>query len=147
MNKRNVSSAISPKKKHLDIGESSALALYAVLQMVNFGIHDKFLVVLADGIKKYEGAVLESESEESLEGKLEVTLEQANAHLKEYGEVVWTHPGFAPNEEGVKLVMDALDGGGAGPNLEIASARDVALAVATRAAHPGSEADYGEEQR
>jgi cysteine synthase/rhodanese-related sulfurtransferase len=123
------------KKKHLDIGESSALALYAVLQMVNFGIHDKFLVVLADGIKKYEGA-LESESEESLEGKLEVTLEQANAHLKEYGEVVWTHPGFAPNEEGVKLVMDALDGGGAGPNLEIASARDVALAVATHQLTP-----------
>jgi cysteine synthase len=125
------------KKKQLDIGESSALALYAVLQMVNFGIHDKFLVVLADGITKYKHA-LESESQEDLEGRLEVTLEQANAHMKEYGAVVWTHPGFAPNEEGVKLVMNALDAGGAiAPNLEVASARDVALAVATHQLPPG----------
>jgi cysteine synthase len=127
-------------KKQLDIGESSALGLYTVLQMVNFGTHDKFLVVLADGIKKYKLA-LEAESEEeeeSLEGRLEVTLDQANAHLKEYGAVVWTHPGYAPNAEGVKLVMDALDrSGGAAPELEVASARDVALTVATRQLAPG----------
>ena len=41
-------------KRGFDIGESSALALYAVLQMVNFGTDGKFVVILADGAKKYK---------------------------------------------------------------------------------------------
>src|SRR5438128_5637866 len=36
-----------------DIGESSALALYACLQMLNYGGGDKIVVMLADGIDKY----------------------------------------------------------------------------------------------
>src|SRR5207247_9920390 len=38
-----------------DIGESSALALYAVMQMENYGGNGgaKFVVIIADGIQKY----------------------------------------------------------------------------------------------
>jgi len=119
------------KKKRLDIGESSALALFAVLQMVNFGVKGDYLVVLADGIEKYKNA-LEAEGEESLEGKLEVTLDEARAHLGEYGAVVWTHPGYAPNDEGAKLVAAALDGGKGSATLEVARPIDVARAVTTQ---------------
>jgi cysteine synthase/rhodanese-related sulfurtransferase len=119
------------KKKGLDLGESSALALYAVLQMVNFGIQGNYLVVLADGIKKYERS-LRPEGGEDLEGKLEVTLEEARAHLNEYGAVVWTHPGYAPNDEGVKLVVSALDGGNGSTTLEVARPIDVARVVTTQ---------------
>lgn len=59
-------------KRGLDLGESSALALYAVLQMVNFGIQGNYLVVLVDGIEKYERS-LSPESGEDLEGKLSHT--------------------------------------------------------------------------
>src|SRR3712207_7461217 len=40
--------------KGYDIGESSALALYAVMQMANFGGEGgrKFVVMVADGIQK-----------------------------------------------------------------------------------------------
>ncbi|MDA4131967.1 MAG: pyridoxal-phosphate dependent enzyme [Thaumarchaeota archaeon] len=119
------------KKKGLDIGESSALALYAVIQMVNFGIRGNYLVVLADGVEKYE-RTLGPDGEESIEGKLEVTLEQAKAHLSEYGAVVWTHPGYAPNDEGAKLVVSALGGGKNSAALEVASPTDVARAVTSR---------------
>jgi cysteine synthase/rhodanese-related sulfurtransferase len=124
------------KKKGLDLGESSALALYAVLQMVNFGIHGKYVVILADGIAKYQRS-LGQEKGEDLEGKLEVTLEQARSHRGEYGAVVWTHPGYVPNAEGIKLVAAAIDDEKDKTNLEIASPADVARAVATRQIPPG----------
>ena len=124
------------RKKGLDIGESSALALYAVLQMVNFGIQGKYLVLIADGAKKYK-QVLRVGQKEDLEGKLEVTLDQARAHFGEYGAVVWTHPGYVPNAEGAKLVVAALsEGEGAAP-MEVASVADVAQTVATRQLPPG----------
>ena len=123
------------RKRELDLGESSALALYAVLQMVNFGVPGNYLVILADGIEKYERSL--EPVKEDIEGKLEVTLEQAKSHLNEYGAIVWTHPGYAPNEEGAKLVVSALDGGKDGAKLEIASAADVARAVGTRQVPPG----------
>ena len=117
------------KKYHLDLGESSALALYAVLQMVNFGIEGNFVVILADGIAKYEG-MLEAGFKEDLEGKLEVTVEQARDHIGEYGAVVWTHPGYRPNEAGEKMVVSAL--GEDSKPLEVVPAMDIARAVATQ---------------
>ncbi len=36
-----------------DIGESSALALYAVLQMVNSGVTGDYVVILPDGVEKH----------------------------------------------------------------------------------------------
>lgn len=119
-------------KKGLDIGESSALALYAVIQMVNFGVQSRFLVVLADGIEKYEKA-LEPAVGSELDGKLEVTLEEAKAHVNEYAAIMWTHPGYLPNGEGEGLVLATLNNGKSeGPAFEIASPLDVAQTVAGR---------------
>src|SRR3989442_855764 len=40
--------------KGYDMGESSALALYACLQMLNFGEGQQFVVIFADGLEKYQ---------------------------------------------------------------------------------------------
>jgi cysteine synthase len=47
-----------------DIGESSALALYAALQMVNDGVTGDFVVILPDGVEKYR-KTLEPEQDPS----------------------------------------------------------------------------------
>jgi len=119
------------KRKGLDLGESGALALYAVVQMANFGVQGGFVVMLADGISKYAGT-LELAGEDELEGRLEVTVEQARAHLGDYGAVIWTHPGYAPNDDGMRVVAAALDGGAGSVPLEVAGATDVAQVVTTR---------------
>src|SRR3989449_2870713 len=88
-----------------DIGESSALALYACLQMLNYGGGDKFVVMLADGIDKYRstlGTVAQAPP------PLEVTLPQASSSVADYGEVLWTHGMFVPKEDGIKLVASCL---------------------------------------
>ena len=95
-------------RRGFDIGESSALALYAVLQMVNFGMDGKFVVILADGAKKYkhtiESALIEEEEAEGLE----VSLEGARSRPGRFDEVVWTHTGYVPTEEGSKLIASLL---------------------------------------
>src|SRR2546425_12185409 len=91
--------------KGYDIGESSALALYACLQMLNYGVGDKFVVMLADGIDKYRstlGTVAQAPP------PLEVTLSQASSSVADYGEVLWTHGMFVPKEDGIKLVASSL---------------------------------------
>ena len=88
-----------------DIGESSALALYACLQMLNYGVGDKFVVMVADGIDKYRstlGTVAQAPP------PLEVTLSQASSSVADYGEVLWTHGMFVPKEDGIKLVASSL---------------------------------------
>jgi cysteine synthase len=127
------------QKKGLDIGESGALALYAVLQMVNFGLAGRYLVIVADGVKKYEGGLV-TESKDDTEGKLEVTAEQAKAHLSSYGEVIWTHPGYIPNDQGAKVVMAAIGDTGNAPPFDVARAIDVAQTVATGQPSPGLKA-------
>ena len=110
-------------RRGFDIGESSALALYAVLQMVNFGMDGGFVVVLADGAKKYrrtlEAALYQEEQEEGLE----VTLENAKSKPGKYDSVVWTHMGYVPSEEGVRLIASSL--GVPEGSVKIADARDV----------------------
>ena len=88
-----------------DIGESSALALYACLQMLNYGVSERFVVILADGIDKYRntlGTVGQAPP------PLEVTLSEANASIADYGEVLWTHGMFVPKEDGIKLLASSL---------------------------------------
>jgi cysteine synthase A len=94
--------------KGLDLGESSALALYAVLQMVNFGMDGKFVVILADGAKKYKRTIESVLNEEEREEGLEVTLESAKSRPGRFDEVVWTHTGYVPSEEGAKLIASSL---------------------------------------
>lgn len=109
-----------------DIGESSALALYACLQMLNYGVGDKFVVMLADGIDKYRstlGSVAQAPP------PLEVTLTQASSSVADYGEVVWTHGMFVPKEDGIKLLASSL--GCEESKIRIARASDVQRLIST----------------
>jgi cysteine synthase/rhodanese-related sulfurtransferase len=91
-------------RKGYDIGESSALAIYATLQMVNYGVGERFVVILADGIQKYMERGAKQEAEESLE----VTVQEANSNQADFGGVVWTHPVFLPSEGGIELLASSL---------------------------------------
>jgi cysteine synthase/rhodanese-related sulfurtransferase len=109
-----------------DIGESSALALYACLQMLNYGVGDKFVVMLADGIDKYRstlGTVAQAPP------PLEVTLLQASSSVEDYGEVLWTHGMFVPKEDGIKLVASSL--GCNESKIKVARASDVQTLIST----------------
>jgi len=115
-------------RRGFDVGESSALALYAVLQMVNFGGGGRFVVMLADGAGKYKRvleAALEQEAEEEEEG-LEVTAEAARTNPERYGRVVWAHAGYVPNDAGKGLITSSL---GRKDALAVANASDVVKVV------------------
>jgi cysteine synthase len=109
-----------------DIGESSALALYACLQMLNYGVGDKFVVMVADGIDKYRstlGSVAQAAA------PLEVTLPQASLSMADYGEVLWTHGMFVPKEDGIKLLASSL--GCDESKIKVALASDVQSLIST----------------
>jgi cysteine synthase/rhodanese-related sulfurtransferase len=113
--------------KGYNIGESSALALYACIQMLNFCVGDKFVVIVADGIQKYRKSL-----ETRVEGtkRYEVTFGEARSSLSDYGEVLWTHTMFVPKDEGIKLISSAL---GCDQNLvKIARARDVEAVISNQ---------------
>jgi len=118
-----------------DVGESSALALYAVLQMVNFGMGGSFVVILADGAKKYKRSVESVLEKEEQEEGMEVTLESVKARPDRFDEVVWTHTGYVPNEEGVKLIASSL--GRPASSVKVAQPRDVVLLITGAELPPG----------
>ncbi len=109
-----------------DIGESSALALYSCIQMLNYGVGDKFVVMLADGVQKY---LKNMEPHVETSGPVEVTINEANSSIANYGEVLWTHAMFVPKEEGVKLVASSL--GCDESKVKIATAQDVQKLLST----------------
>jgi cysteine synthase len=106
-----------------DVGESGALALYACLQMLNFGPPKKYVVIVADGASKYgsaKGAEKEPRSDQ-------VTLEQASARISEYASVLWTHSMLVPREEGVEVISKSL---GCGRDaVRVADVKDVQAVV------------------
>ena len=118
-----------------DIGESSALALYAVLQMVNFGMDGKFVAILADGAKKYRRTLESVLNQEEQEEGLEVTLESAKGRPGRFDEVVWTHMGYVPSEEGVKLIASSL--GRPEGSVRVAQPGDVVKLITTQELPPG----------
>jgi len=122
-------------KKGLDIGESSALALYAVLQMVNFGMGGRFVVILADGAKKYKRTIESVRNEEEQEEGLEVTLESAKSRPGRFDEVVWTHMGYVPSEEGAKLIASSL--GRPEGSVKVAEPGDVVKLITSQELPPG----------
>jgi cysteine synthase len=87
----------------LDIGESSALALYAALQLVNYGAAAMFVVILADGAQKYLERVAQKAPQ-----KAEVSFEEARSGSQAYDAVIWTHGMFTPKEGGIQLLATAL---------------------------------------
>jgi cysteine synthase len=109
-----------------DIGESSALVLYACLQMLNYGVGDNFVVILADGIDKYRstlGTVGQAPP------PLELTLPEASSSIADYGEILWTHGMFIPKEDGIKLIASSL---GCDENkIKVARVSDVQALIST----------------
>jgi len=87
-----------------NIGESSALALYTILEMVNDGEKGKFVVVVADGIEKYRKN-LEAMSTNK---RIQVSLEDAASSVQEYDKVIWVHTQYTPKEEGIEMIAKSL---------------------------------------
>ncbi len=87
-----------------DIGESTALALYAILEMVSDGDKGKFVVVVADGIEKYRKN-LEAMSTNQ---RIQVSLEEAASSAQDYDKIVWVHTQYTPKEEGIEIIAKSL---------------------------------------
>ena len=94
--------------KGYDIGESSALALYAVMQMANFSGEGerKFVVIVADGIQKYRRSI--EKIQEIQEDRLEVPLQEAASNIGNYNRVLWIHTMYTPSKEGIELIANSL---------------------------------------
>ncbi len=88
-----------------DIGESSALALYAVIQMANFGGGGKFVVIVADGIQKYKKNFEEIGKKQK---RTQVSLQEAASNVGDYDRVIWIHAQYTPKEEGIELIAKSL---------------------------------------
>lgn len=88
-----------------DIGESSALALYAVIQMANFGGGGKFVVIVADGIQKYKKSL---EAMAKKQNRTQVSLQEAVSNVGDYDRVIWIHTQYTPREEGIELIAKSL---------------------------------------
>ena len=112
--------------KGYDIGESTALGLYACLQMVNFSVGDKFVILAADGVHKYLQNI---ETKQELEDTLEVTPQQASAKHDEYGRIVWTHSMFVPRDDGIDLVASSISV--PRDKIKVAKAKDVQTIVSS----------------
>ncbi len=88
-----------------DIGESTALALYAAMQMADSGEATKFVAIVADGIGKYRKS-FEQISEDRI--PMRVELADAAAAASEYDKIVWVHPQYAPKDEGIEMIAKSL---------------------------------------
>jgi cysteine synthase/rhodanese-related sulfurtransferase len=88
-----------------DIGESSALALYAVMQMANFGGGGKFVIIVADGIQKYKKNLEEMAKKQN---RTNVSLQEAASSINDYDRVIWIHTQYMPREEGIELIANSL---------------------------------------
>lgn len=87
-----------------DIGESSALALYAVLQMANFGQSRRFVVMVADGIAKYKKNLITEKDKP----RQQISLDDAASEADSYDRIIWVHPQYTPREEGLELIAKSL---------------------------------------
>lgn len=88
-----------------DIGESSALALYAVIQMANFGGGGKFVVIVADGIQKYKKNLEEMAKNQT---HPQISLQEAASNVGDYDKIIWIHTQYTPREEGIELIAKSL---------------------------------------
>ena len=86
------------------IGESTALALYSVLEMLSDGDKGKFIVVVADGIEKYRKN-LEAMSNNQ---RIQVSLEEAASSTQDYDKIIWVHTSYTPKEEGIEMIAKSL---------------------------------------
>jgi len=91
--------------KGYDMGESSALALYAVLQMANFGGGGRFVVIIADGMQKYRKSLAAMQQKQK---RLEVPMQEAVSNIGNYDKIVWIHTMYTPRKEGIELIAKTL---------------------------------------
>ncbi len=91
-------------EKGHNIGESTALALYSVLEMLSDGGKGKFVVVVADGIEKYKKNL------EAISGnqRIQVSLDEASASAQDYDKIIWVHTSYTPKEEGIEMIAKSL---------------------------------------
>ena len=112
--------------KGRDIGESSALALYAVMQMANFGgFGGKFVVIVADGIQKYKKNLITEK-----QSRIKVDLQEAVSNIGDYDRVVWIHTQYTPSKEGIELIANSL--GVDQSKISVPKARDVEKLLMTQ---------------
>jgi len=88
-----------------DMGESTALALYAAMRMADSGEATRFVAIVADGIGKYRKSF-----EQISEGKIPMRIElgDAAAAADEYEKIVWVHTQYAPKDEGIEIIAKSL---------------------------------------
>lgn len=116
--------------KGYNLGESSALALYAAMQMANFGGGGKFVVIIADGVQKYRRSIEKMQEDSKREGRLEVPLQEAVSNIGNYNRVIWIHTMYTPQKEGIELIANSL---GIDKNkISIPKASDVEQLLATQ---------------
>jgi len=107
-------------KKGYDVGESGALALYASMQLINYGVGKEFVVMVADGASKYLSEV----KAVARKGKREqVRVDEAASAIGEYEGVVWAHNMFVPRTEGIRVIASSL--GCEESKVKVADVRDV----------------------
>ena len=87
-----------------NIGESTALVLYKVLELVSDGDKGKFIVVVADGIEKYRKN-LEAMSKNQ---RIQVSLDEAVSNVQDYDKIIWVHPQYTPKEAGIEMIAKSL---------------------------------------
>ncbi|MGI0027633.1 MAG: pyridoxal-phosphate dependent enzyme [Nitrosopumilaceae archaeon] len=114
--------------KGYDMGESSALALYAVMQMANVGgFGAKFVVIVADGIQKYKKNL---EAIGKKQNRTQVSMQEAVSNIGDYDRVIWVHTQYTPREEGIELIAKSL---GVDKNkIIVPKARDVEWLLSTQ---------------
>ena len=107
-------------RRGFDVGESGALTLYACMELINYGVGTRFVVMVADGASKY---VSEVEAVARRGKRDQVRLDEAAAAVGEYSGVVWAHNMFVPSEEGVRAIASSL--GCEESEVKVADVRDV----------------------
>jgi len=110
-----------------DIGESSALALYAVMQIANFGGGGKFVIIIADGIQKYKKNL---EAMSKKQNRTQVSLQEAVSNVGDYDRVIWIHTQYTPREEGIEIIAKSL--GVDKSKISVPKARTVEQLLATQ---------------
>lgn len=87
-----------------NIGESTALALYSILEMLSEGDKGKFIVVVADGIEKYRKNLEVMSSNQ----RMQVSLDEASSSVQDYDKIIWVHTSYTPKEEGIEMIAKSL---------------------------------------
>ena len=88
-----------------DIGESSALELYATLQLASANKGNKFVVMICDGIEKYRKNL---EKIGKIQPPGQVSQEEVASNSENYDKVIWIHTQYTPQEGGIELLAKSL---------------------------------------